>query len=729
MKYNFWILMGLFIGIGFSHALKCEGTVHFQKPDSWPTVFMFTDVSFTNVTKSCKPNGWCEIPTGSIGMGFAESFALSKDNSLSLGTWVSKTQYNYDASYYPSRNEEFTCADFGTGKDLYITENPISPGRTFFSTEPPKAKYLYVMLPNDEKWLSSVPMLSLDGGLTGTPMKLDPKRCGLHYYVFFDTSPTNNVIIYRQDDPSLNEAIGLNGIWGEEGLNPIPLALYYTMHSSNTLYYITDNTIQAWNQSLQATEGWTDVNPNVSGLCSYSLSAVVYDTDASLHPAFSCFSIAGEGCQIGTQGISRIDAVAAVNACIGLTPGIVEPLLGPDNKPVLTKDIGTSCFHSAELFNQLFNETEGVNEMSCYNLPLQRENNGRWEFNSDYHMAEGLSVVGGFYPAEIKTDADVFSMSGNPSPAVPKARIKRDAEGPVFMCPPLRVIDSTEGLPYINLLCNGPAWTGGANCSGLFGDGDDWNSLLMTRFGTYRGWGWSCSDQAPNGWPHYVVGTETPVSTSNGEPRWQGVRNQHFCFESHAQFKYKPGLRFSIRGDDDIWVFVGGKLAVDLGGTHLAAPGYVNLDIITDKNGDSLVIGQDYPIDIFFCDRRTAMSNIHINTNIHMKQVSSEETSNTSYEYCLNKLREAEKVDSIPVNIYKKSSAVAKMHYLPSLSGPILEIRSDFAFKNTLKIFDVNGVEVFSKSVASGEQVSLKLLKKGVYFAVWRDEKLKLVIR
>jgi fibro-slime domain-containing protein len=79
-------------------------------------------------------------------------------------------------------------------------------------------------------------------------------------------------------------------------------------------------------------------------------------------------------------------------------------------------------------------------------------------------------------------------------------------------------------------------------------------------------------------------------------------------------------LRFSFRGDDDIWVFIGGKLAVDLGGTHLAAPAYVNLDNITDKNGLPLVDGEEYPIDIFFCDRRTTMSNVRIKTNMYIQQ-------------------------------------------------------------------------------------------------------------
>ena len=55
-------------------------------------------------------------------------------------------------------------------------------------------------------------------------------------------------------------------------------------------------------------------------------------------------------------------------------------------------------------------------------------------------------------------------------------------------------------------------------------------------------------------------------------------------------------------------------------GTHLAAPGYVNLDQITDKDGLPLVVGTTYPIDIFFCDRRTVMSNVRIKTNMYIQQ-------------------------------------------------------------------------------------------------------------
>ena len=54
--------------------------------------------------------------------------------------------------------------------------------------------------------------------------------------------------------------------------------------------------------------------------------------------------------------------------------------------------------------------------------------------------------------------------------------------------------------------------------------------------------------------------------------------NFGFTTELHTTFRYAGGERFSFIGDDDLWVFINGKLAMDLGGLHPAATGTLDVD-------------------------------------------------------------------------------------------------------------------------------------------------------
>lgn len=92
--------------------------------------------------------------------------------------------------------------------------------------------------------------------------------------------------------------------------------------------------------------------------------------------------------------------------------------------------------------------------------------------------------------------------------------------------------------------------------------------------------------------------------------------NENFLFttEIHLMFTYDAGQRFTFRGDDDLWIFVNDKLALDLGSMHHVEEGTIDFDAQADELG--IRPGGVYRMDVFHAERHTSASNFRIETNI-----------------------------------------------------------------------------------------------------------------
>ena len=224
----------------------------------------------------------------------------------------------------------------------------------------------------------------------------------------------------------------------------------------------------------------------------------------------------------------------------GAVTGLVQGTLDSEGKPVFAGAAGAGHITSADTFKQWYRDVPGTNTSYVSSLLLHNNGNGgfvNWWKDNQQWMAY----------TNVRWCSDGTCTNCNPPAYVNDGTMQCFAK-----CTPWGATNTNPCVANASLVPGNP----------LFFPLDNVPKMITPTTG-------------------YASGQTPPIYSSNwADEPGKPLHNFSFTSEVRYWFSYSTSKQFTLdfTGDDDVWVFVNRKLAVDLGGIHTPVEGRIVLN-------------------------------------------------------------------------------------------------------------------------------------------------------